>query len=72
MATKTVRGFRVTCPFCGDREAKLSVNLNDLPTIACAGCDEEFSPRQALEIAQAEAARWEAIVKWVESAEPAE
>ena len=66
MATKTKSGFEVTCPYC--HETPLSIDLNDLLTITCGGCDDTFSPHQARDLAAAELARWERVVAWVELA----
>ncbi len=67
-ATKTVKGFRVTCPKCGDPEATIRLNLNDLSQIECNSCDESFSARQAAKEAAENARRWEAVARWIEMA----
>jgi hypothetical protein len=67
-AAKTELGFSVVCPFCGDREAAITINLNDLTTCRCDACDEEFTPREALEQATRQMERWARVVRWFESA----
>lgn len=67
-ATKTTRGFQVTCPHCHDADASVSIDLNNLAECRCSGCDEVFGPRQARDLVAAELARWDAIVRWVEAA----
>ncbi len=66
-ATKTVKGFKVTCPLCGDADA-IRIDLNSLQTITCGGCDEEFTPRQAVEKAAEQLRQWQAVARWVEMA----
>lgn len=61
-------GFQVWCPHCGDREASVVLDLNDLTLIECSSCSETFSPGEALELAQAEARRWARVVSWIEMA----
>ena len=65
-ATKT--GFGVSCPHCHDTDGSIALDLNDVQTIRCSGCDEEFSPQQARDMVAAELARWEAVCRWVEMA----
>ena len=66
MATKT-KTLPVVCPFCGDADATLALDINDVSKITCSGCDETFSAQQAYEKAAATAARWASIVAWVEA-----
>lgn len=65
-ATRTAKGFKVLCPFCGDSEATVKMDLNDLRSCSCTSCDEEFSPMDALEKARAAMAAWERVVRFVE------
>lgn len=66
MATKAKTGFGVSCPHCHDEDAVVSIDLNDLNECSCSSCDETFSPRQARDLAAAELARWEKVVRWAE------
>ncbi|AGA31640.1 hypothetical protein [Singulisphaera acidiphila] len=69
MATaKTTRSLRVTCPFCADADATLTLDLNDLGVISCSGCDETFSAQLAYDKAAELATRWSQVVAWVDSA----
>lgn len=65
-ATRTSKGFKVTCPKCNDTEAEVLINLNDLAECKCSGCDEYFSATEARDLVKAELARWEAVCRWVE------
>jgi transposase-like protein len=67
-ASKTIKGFQVTCPFCKDEDATISLDLNDLSSCQCSSCDETFSPARARDLVAAELARWERVVRWVDSA----
>jgi hypothetical protein len=69
MATKVSKGFAVTCPYCKDEESEVVINLRDLNECKCSGCDETFDARQARDLARAELARWELVVRWIELAE---
>lgn len=66
--TRASKGFQVTCPFCGDADATITLELNDLRNCACSSCSAEFSPQAARDKAAAAMARWEAVVRWVEMA----
>jgi transposase-like protein len=63
--TKTAKGFKVTCPLCGDTEATVRIDLNNLANCVCSSCDDEFTPETARAKAAAELARWEAVCRWV-------
>jgi hypothetical protein len=67
-SNKTIKGFAVQCPYCGDREAAVKIDLNDLGACVCSSCDEEFSARDAAREAAEQLKRWEAVVRWVEMA----
>jgi transposase-like protein len=67
-ATRTVKGFKVVCPFCGDSEATVKLDLNALQTLTCTACDEEFSAADAVARVRDQLKRWEAIARWVEMA----
>lgn len=64
-------GFGITCPFCRSEDDAVMLNLNDLAECHCADCEETFRPEQARDLAAAELARWEAIVRWIALAAPA-
>lgn len=67
-ATRASKGFKVTCPFCGDAESTVKLDLNDLKACVCSSCDEEFSPAAAREKAAELLSRWEAVCRWVDLA----
>jgi transcription elongation factor Elf1 len=67
-ATKATRSFGVTCPFCGDHEATVRIDLNDLTTVHCSSCDEEYSPKRARDRAAEQLSRWDAVCRWLDLA----
>jgi uncharacterized protein (DUF983 family) len=67
-ATKTLKGFKVLCPECGDQEAIVRMDLNDLKACTCSSCDAEFSPADAVAKATEQLRRWQAVARWVEIA----
>ena len=67
-ATRTVKGFKVLCPKCGDPEATIRMDLNNLSEVECSSCSETFSAREAARLMTAAARRWEAVARWVEMA----
>ena len=67
-ATKTAKGFKVQCPKCGDPDAVVRMNLNDLREIECTSCGETYSAREAAETAAESARRWAAVARWVDMA----
>lgn len=68
-ATRTKTTFGVCCPHCHDTDAVLGLDLNEVGTIRCSACDEEFTARQARDMAAETLARWEKVVRWVEMAQ---
>lgn len=67
MATATkIKGFNATCPMCHDEDSTVTLDLNDLSECRCSGCDAMFSAEQARDLAAAELAKWERVVKFVE------
>lgn len=67
MAGKTKPGFAVICPFCHDKDAMLSIDLANLSSITCQGCDETFHPEQARDMVFELLQEWEQICKWVDA-----
>lgn len=66
-ATKTAKGFRLSCPFCGASDDNtLNLDLTDMNRVTCGGCDEEFSPAEALAKATETMAAWAKVVRMVE------
>ncbi len=70
MATMTasIKGFKVTCPSCGESDGTLGLDLNDLSTCTCSGCGDSFAVGTAVAKAAEVLARWEAVARWVEMA----
>lgn len=67
-ASKSMKGFKVLCPECGDSDATVRMDLNNLTACQCSSCDAEFSPREAMAKLIEQLTRWEAVVRWVEMA----
>jgi transposase-like protein len=67
-ATKKMASLQVSCPFCHDEDATISMDLNQVGTIRCSSCDEEFTARQACDRLVAELDRWEKVARLVEMA----
>lgn len=67
-ATSKATGFKVTCPFCNDTEAALTIDLNDPRAVSCSACDETFSPRQAAARLAEQVKRWESVARWLDQA----
>ena len=67
-ATKPLKGFQVVCPFCGDQEAPLNLDVNALGRVTCGACDTEFSPREAAGKVAEQLRRWEGLARWCEAA----
>jgi hypothetical protein len=66
-ATQT-KGFAVTCQHCHDVDATVTIDLNNLAECRCSSCDETFSPAQARDLAAAELAKREKVIRWIETA----
>lgn len=60
--------FGILCPYCHSDEDTVTLTLNDLTECHCTECDMTFSPADARDRAAAEAARWEAVVRWIDLA----
>jgi hypothetical protein len=65
---KSIKGWDVVCPRCGDRDATITLDLNALKTITCSSCDETFTAREAAATLAEVARRWEAIARWLDQA----
>ncbi len=70
MATrpKLAKGWGLICPHCGGSEEALVVDLNDLGSIRCDACSEEFSAEDAIEATQRKLDRWVAVAEWISRA----
>lgn len=67
-AARKATGFKVLCPECGDAEATVRIDLNDLKAVVCSSCDAEFSPAAAVAKAAEQLARWQAVARWIDLA----
>lgn len=67
-ATKAIKGFKIVCPECGDQEATVRLDLNDVRSLTCSSCDAEFTPADAVAKVADQLRRWQAVAKWVEMA----
>jgi transcription elongation factor Elf1 len=64
-ASKSKKSLQVSCPFCHDEDAVISMDLNQIGTIRCSSCDGEFSAQEARDLVAAELARWEKVARLV-------
>lgn len=39
----STKGIQLPCPCCGEKEANISLHLDDMDTFTCAECEAEFS-----------------------------
>ncbi len=63
--TASRRGFRgVRCPLCGSADDTQTVELDNLDTFHCAGCDSEYT---ADDLREAIAA-WQRVLTWIDAA----
>jgi uncharacterized protein (DUF983 family) len=69
--TRKAKGFKVVCPYCGDAEATVGLNLANLRECECRSCGETYSPAEAARKAREMAEQWERVVRWVEMAQDA-
>ena len=65
MTTPILTSFDVACPHCGNPDATVQIDLNDLSACTCSTCDEEFSAEQARDLLAAKLAQWEAVCRWI-------
>lgn len=66
--TKAAKGFQVSCPYCGDEDATVRMDLNRLGECSCSACDAEFSPAEAVAKLTKELAQWQKVVSWMTAA----
>jgi hypothetical protein len=58
------RGFPgLRCPLCGSDDVQ-SLDLDDLTTFRCAGCEESYSAGDVRELMAA----WQRVLTWIEAA----
>jgi hypothetical protein len=63
--TATRRGFKgIRCPLCGSDSDTQTLELDNLDTFLCAGCDEDYT---ADDLRQAIAA-WQRVLAWIDAA----
>lgn len=67
-ATRTAKGFDLCCPMCGDAEATVKMDLNNLKSCECNACGEEFSPADAVAKLTEQLNRWQAVARWIDMA----
>lgn len=67
-ASKIPKGLELACPFCGQGEESLTIDLRNLRWVSCGSCSEEFSVEGAHEKAVAMAAGWAGFIAWLETA----
>lgn len=67
-ATKAIKGFKVVCPMCGDDEATIHIDLNELALCSCDSCGEKFTPAVAVARFTNQLRRWQAVARWIEMA----
>jgi hypothetical protein len=59
------RGFRgIHCPLCGSAEDTQSIDLDDLHTLHCAGCGEDYTVDNIRQLMTA----WQAVLAWIDAA----
>lgn len=66
---KTAKGLNLTCPFCGCSDESISLDLNNLDSITCGGCSEDFTVRLAIAQATKVLNQWQAVRRIVDLAE---
>jgi transcription elongation factor Elf1 len=64
-----MKTLKLSCPKCGaDETNAILLDLNALNVVKCEACDEEFTAKEAASIFRERAARWAAVVQWIDSA----
>jgi transposase-like protein len=68
MATATkATGFKMlTCPFCGQTDDAITLELRSMD-VTCSGCNAEFTVPDGVEKAREALAEWERLAQWVET-----
>jgi transcription elongation factor Elf1 len=62
--SKTLKTWKLACPECGASEA-IQLDLNDLATVTCGACSEQFSPETARRKVAEQLRRWTALAGWI-------
>lgn len=62
---RPMTSFQVLCPLCGDPDATVSLDLNDLTRCECSNCGEDFAPADAIRHLTVETEKWKAIARWI-------
>lgn len=52
------------CPLCGTADETQSIDLDDLQTIRCAGCGEDYRVDDVRELL----ATWQRVLDWIDAA----
>jgi transcription elongation factor Elf1 len=62
------RGFKLSCPSCGEDEVTITLDLSDLATCHCGSCDDEFAVSTAVNQMAERLAKWRAVARWIDLA----
>jgi hypothetical protein len=61
-----LRGFaELRCPLCGTADVQ-RLDLDDLYTFHCSGCDEEYTTDDVRQLLR----QWQRVLTWIEAAPP--
>jgi hypothetical protein len=66
IATKKTGFAGLACPFCGQSEEGIKIDLHTMD-IECSACSEEFDAQGAVEKARETLEQWGGVAKWVEA-----
>jgi Zn ribbon nucleic-acid-binding protein len=59
------RGFPgIRCPLCGTADDVQSLDLDELTTFRCAGCEEQYTADDIRELLAA----WQQVLNWIDAA----
>lgn len=59
------RGFKLQCPVCGEPEAEITLNLQDVSSRNCAACGNDFAVTTAVKLIGDRLAAWKQVERWV-------
>jgi transcription elongation factor Elf1 len=58
----------LTCPFCRDPDAQVTMSLTDSARVCeCGGCGEAFTPAEAVRALTVQLDAWQAVAEWADA-----
>lgn len=62
---KAARGFELCCPYCGETDVAMTLDLSDLSSLTCRECEDVFAVHTAIKTLTEQLAAYQALADWI-------